>query len=194
MYIMIDNYDSFVYNLCAYFEELGQKLTVVRNDRLNLDALAAEKNLEGIIISPGPRNPEDCGQSSAVVKRFYKTVPILGVCLGHQIIGYSFGADVVKGKKPMHGKITPITHNGTGLFKGLNPIYPVTRYHSLVVDEATLPQTLKVDARSEDGAVMALSHKDYPVYGVQFHPEAILTRHGHSLLKNFTAICDAWRI
>ncbi len=193
MYLMIDNYDSFVYNLCAYFEELGKSLQVIRNDHVNFDAIASAKDLEGIIISPGPKNPEDCGQCVEIVRHFHRDIPILGVCLGHQIIGHTFGAKVVKGHRPMHGKITPITHNHSALFQDIEPTYPVTRYHSLVIDETTLPDFMTVDARSEDGAVMAISHRDHPVYGVQFHPEAVLTHYGHTLLKNFTTICDNWR-
>ncbi|MDO4289400.1 MAG: aminodeoxychorismate/anthranilate synthase component II [Eubacterium sp.] len=193
MYIMIDNYDSFVYNLCAYFKELKKDIQVLRNDQIDIGALAEARDIEGLIISPGPKSPEDCGLSVAAVQSLYKRLPILGVCLGHQIIGHSFGAAVIKGNRPMHGKITPITHNGQGLFKGIDASYPVTRYHSLVVDEATLPDSLVVDAKAEDGAVMAISHKNFPVYGVQFHPEAVLTHNGHQLLENFTKICDAWR-
>jgi anthranilate synthase component 2/para-aminobenzoate synthetase component 2 len=192
MFLMIDNYDSFVYNLTAYLSELGQETLVVRNDAITLDEIE-EMNPEGIIISPGPKNPTDCGICVDIVKRFAGQIPILGVCLGHQIIGYAFGADIVKGKMPMHGKVNNITHSGRGVFTGLPRTYPVTRYHSLVIDPATLPHELQIEATTEDGAIMGVSHKYFPVYGVQFHPEAVLTHYGHELLDNFSKLCAQWR-
>lgn len=192
MYIMIDNYDSFVYNLDAYFKELGQEVEVIRNDAADLSALLKRRDIRGIIISPGPKNPQDCSESAEIVRAFAGRVPILGVCLGHQIIGHVFGADVKKGERPMHGKITPVFHKGRNLFRGLRQEMPVTRYHSLVVAENSLPEVLLIDARSEDGVVMALSHRDYPVYGVQFHPEAVLTESGHAVLNNFIRLCEEW--
>lgn len=193
MFVMIDNYDSFVYNLAAYFQELGREIRVVRNDRVSVEDLAEMKKLEGLVISPGPGRPEDGGVSQEAVRHFTGRIPILGVCLGHQIIGHAFGAGVVRGSRPMHGKVTRICHRGEGLFKGLPESYPVTRYHSLIVERSTVPGQLRVDALSEDGAVMALSHREYPLYGIQFHPEAVLTEYGHELLENFIRICREWR-
>ena len=193
MLVMIDNYDSFVYNLAAYFQELGQEIRVVRNDRVSVEDLAEMKKLEGLVISPGPGRPEDGGVSQEAVRHFTGRIPILGVCLGHQIIGHAFGAGVVRGSRPMHGKVTRICHRGEGLFKGLPESYPVTRYHSLIVERSTVPGQLRVDALSEDGAVMALSHREYPLYGIQFHPEAVLTEYGHELLENFIRICREGR-
>ncbi len=193
MYVMIDNYDSFVYNLAIYFEELGRQVEVIRNDVITpeyLENRMAEGKLEGIIISPGPKGPWDCGRCREIVEQFAGKVPILGVCLGHQIIGYVYGAKVQKGTRPMHGKVTKLHHRGENLFAGLPEDYNVTRYHSLVVQEDSLPPQLQVDARTEDGVVMAVSHRTLPVYGVQFHPEAVLTQYGHELLENFCRICE----
>lgn len=192
MYLMIDNYDSFVYNLKAYIDELNEDVMVVRNDKLTIKEIAKMKNLRGIIISPGPKSPKDCGICTEVVRKFSGKIPILGVCLGHQIIGYEFGGTVEKGEKPMHGKVSKIFHNKSNLFKNLESPYFVTRYHSLVIKEETIPEELTVDARSEDDAVMAISHKEYPVYGVQFHPEAVLTQYGHEILKNFIDLSEEW--
>lgn len=195
MYLMVDNYDSFVYNLARYLEELGKTVEIVRNDRITLakaETMLLSGVLEGILISPGPKSPEDCGNCREIVSKMAGRVPILGVCLGHQIIGHVFGANVVKGKRPMHGKVTPIHTNEQGLFQGLPKTYNVTRYHSLVVSEENFPEVLQVDARTEDGVIMALSHREMPVYGVQFHPEAVLTEYGHELLDNFTKICMEW--
>lgn len=191
MFLCIDNYDSFVYNLSAYFEELGQEILVVRNDKVNLEELAGMKP-EGIVISPGPKNPKSAGLSNEIVQKFINEIPILGVCLGHQVIGYSFGADIVKGKRPMHGKVTKIRHCGKGIFRGLPREYGVTRYHSLVIDKGTLSPDFQVDAWTEDGDIMAISHRKAPVYGVQFHPEAVLTDYGHELLGNFVTISKDW--
>ncbi|WP_394922970.1 anthranilate synthase component II [uncultured Robinsoniella sp.] len=192
MFLCIDNYDSFVYNLSAYFEELGQEILVVRNDKVRLEELSGMKP-EGIIISPGPKNPMSAGLSNEIVRKFINEIPILGVCLGHQVIGYSFGADIVKGKRPMHGKVTKIRHSGKGIFHGLPREYGVTRYHSLVIDRKTLPADFQVDAWTEDGDIMAISHREAPVFGVQFHPEAVLTDYGHELLGNFITISKEWR-
>lgn len=193
MYVMIDNYDSFVYNLAIYFQEIGREVTVVRNDEISfswLDELLQSGNLEGIIISPGPKGPWDCGRSAEIVKEYTGRVPILGVCLGHQIIGYVFGSRVEKGSRPMHGKVSRIHTSGRNLFHGLPTEFEVTRYHSLVVQEEALPAQLQVDARTQDGVIMAVSHRSEPVYGVQFHPEAVLTEYGHELLHNFCEICE----
>ena len=195
MYVMVDNYDSFVYNLAVYLRELGREVMLVRNDRVSirmLELLHRECGLEGIIISPGPKSPLDCGASGEIVRGMAGRVPILGVCLGHQIIGHVFGASVKKGVRPMHGKVTEIRHNRKGLFQELPDTYEVTRYHSLIVCEEGLPDCLQVDARSSDGTIQAISHRTLPVYGVQFHPEAVLTQYGHELLRNFIKICEEW--
>lgn len=195
MYLIVDNYDSFVYNLSVYFEELGCSTVVLRSDSPELKTFLKNcTDLEGIVLSPGPKSPKDSLSCVQLVQTYKSTLPILGVCLGHQIIGYSFGAQIIKGKSPMHGKITAITHNGRGLFKTLPPSYQVTRYHSLILDPSTLPDCLQLDACAEDGAIMGIHHKNYPVYGVQFHPEAVLTDHGHSLLNNFVQVCNDWRM
>ena len=192
MYLMIDNYDSFVYNLKAYLDDLNEDVKVVRNDKITIEEITEMKDLKGIIISPGPKSPKDSGICTSVVRKFAGKIPILGVCLGHQIIGYEFGAVVEKGERPMHGKVTKIFHNNDNLFRNIESPYNVTRYHSLVINEESMPKELKVDARSEDGAVMAVSHVKYPVYGVQFHPEAVLTQYGHELLRNFIILSKEW--
>lgn len=189
MYLMIDNFDSFVYNLRAYFEEIGREILVKRCDELSLAEIES-LHPEGIILSPGPKRPQDASLCVDTVKRFQGKIPILGVCLGHQVIGYCAGASVGRGRIPMHGKITSIRHNGTGCFAGLPEIFSVTRYHSLTVQPDSLPDTYRIDAVSDDGAVMAISHRLFPVYGVQFHPEAVLTEYGHELLENFCRIAE----
>lgn len=192
MYFMIDNYDSFVYNLYAYMIENGQEVLVRRADEVDIDELW-DLDLEGIIISPGPKRPEDAVESRRILETFQGIVPILGVCLGHQLIGEHYGARVCHGKRPVHGKISNISHDGMGLFRGLPKSYKVTRYHSLVVDGADIPQALRVTATTEDGIIMGLKHEYYPIYGVQFHPEAVLTEYGHEILQNFHEICQDWR-
>ena len=194
MYLMIDNYDSFVYNLACYFRECHAKVDLVRNDRITLEGIERQlHNLDGIILSPGPKSPSDCGICKEIVERFQNRIPILGVCLGHQIIGAVYGANIQKGRTPVHGKVHEIVNSQTGLFSGLPESYFVTRYHSLVVDRETLPSTLSVDAHTADGVIMAMHHRQYPVYGVQFHPEAVLTEYGHPLIQNFMHICKKWR-
>lgn len=196
MYIMIDNYDSFVYNLAAYFKELEEEIRVIRNDEIEIDylnQLLITKQLQGLIISPGPKSPNDCGNSLSIIQNFAGLVPILGVCLGHQIIAHAFGCTVVKGERPMHGKVTPINHSGKHLFKDLSSQFKVTRYHSLIVSPHTLPSCLLVDAYDLSGTIMAIAHKKHPIFGVQFHPEAILTEYGHELIKNFCDICNDWK-
>ena len=191
MYLMIDNYDSFVYNLKAYFEELGKDILVRRSDRISLDKI--EKiHPEGIILSPGPKRPWDASVCVETVRRFQGKIPILGVCLGHQVLGFCSGATVEKGERPMHGKVTRVYHNGTGLFEGLPETFKVTRYHSLIVKEKTIPEDYRVDSIAEDGAVMGISHRTLPLYGVQFHPEAVLTEYGHELLNNFCKIAEQY--
>ena len=160
---------------------------------LSLKRLCLQGELDGIILSPGPKSPRDCGQCLEVLEQMAGLVPILGVCLGHQIIGYAWKAQVVKGKRPMHGKVTPIQTSQKRLFQKLPKQFQVTRYHSLVVSPESLPDCLEVDAKSDDGAIMALSHRSLPVYGVQFHPEAVLTEYGHELLNNFITLCEEWR-
>ncbi len=189
MLLMIDNYDSFTYNLVQYFGELGQDVKVVRNDAMTVAEIAALKP-ERIVISPGPCTPNEAGVSLEVLEKLSGTVPILGVCLGHQSLGQAFGGEVVRARTIMHGKTSPIRHKGVGVFAGLPDPFEATRYHSLVVRRETLPDCLEVTAWTEhaDGSVdeiMGLRHKTLPVEGVQFHPESILTQHGHDMLRNF---------
>ena len=189
MYLMIDNYDSFVYNLKAYFQELGRDILVRRSDEITLADIQAMQP-QGIILSPGPKRPWDAQLCVDTVKRFGGKIPLLGVCLGHQVLGHCAGATVEKGVRPMHGKVTRVHHNGTGLFAGLPREFDVTRYHSLVVRQDTLPEDYQVDCVAEDGAVMGLSHRTLPLFGVQFHPEAVLTQYGHELLENFCRLAE----
>ncbi len=184
MLLLIDNYDSFVYNLARYVSELGWEREVVRNDAITLKEIEALAPTH-IIISPGPCTPNEAGISNAVIRHFGPRIPILGVCLGHQCIGQVYGGKVVRAGRPMHGKTSPITHDGLGVFRGLPSPLRVTRYHSLVVDRQTFPTDLKITANSPDGEIMALRHRVHPVVGVQFHPEAVLTDSGHQLLSNF---------
>ena len=189
MYLMIDNYDSFVYNLKAYIQELGREILVKRCDEITLEEIE-HMQPEGIILSPGPKRPWDAELCMEVTERFQGQIPILGVCLGHQVLGHCCGAVVQKGERPMHGKVTELKNNGTGVFAGLPEKYKVTRYHSLVVKKESVPEEYQIDAVSEEGAVMGISHKTWPVYGVQFHPEAVLTEYGHELLENFCRIAE----
>ena len=189
MLLMIDNYDSFTYNLVQYLQALGAEVRVERNDALTVDEIQ-KLAPHRIVISPGPRTPNDAGVSMEVIERLGPTIPILGVCLGHQSIGQVYGGDVIRAGLIMHGKTSKIRHEGKGVFAGLPDGYEATRYHSLVVDKTTLPAALEITAwtENEDGSmeeIMGLRHREYPVEGVQFHPESILTQHGHALLKNF---------
>jgi anthranilate synthase component 2 len=187
--VMIDNYDSFTYNLVQYFGELGSNVTVVRNDQLTVDdleRLAPDK----IVISPGPCTPKEAGISVATIKKFAGRIPILGVCLGHQSIGYAFGGNIIHAKSIMHGKTSQVYHRNEGVFKGLSNPFTATRYHSLVIDQATLPACLETTAwtQNEEGGIdeiMGVRHLTQDIEGVQFHPESILTEHGHDLLRNF---------
>lgn len=188
MFLMIDNYDSFVYNLVHYFLELGEQIEIYRNDALTIEKIY-ELNPEGIIISPGPKDPSETGICEEVIRTFATQIPIFGVCLGHQAIAYVHGADVVKGARPMHGKISEATHNGQGIFSGIPSPVKVTRYHSLVVDPATLSDDFIISATSEDGAIMGIKHRTLLLEGVQFHPEAVLTEYGHDMIKNYVAWC-----
>ena len=185
MILMIDNYDSFTYNLVQYFGELGADMKVFRNDALSVADIHTMKP-EKIVISPGPGRPEDAGISVAIIKELAGKVPILGVCLGHQGIGYAYGGKIINAKRLMHGKTSMIEHDGKDLFKGLPCPFEATRYHSLVIDRATLPDCLQVTAwTTDDGELMGVRHKSLPVWGVQFHPESILTKEGKNILKNF---------
>jgi anthranilate synthase component II len=182
--LVIDNYDSFVHNLARYFEQLGHEVRVVRNTAVNAASIESLRP-DALVLSPGPCTPERAGNTIELVRRFYQRLPILGICLGHQTIAAALGGRIVRAKEPIHGRTSPIGHDGRGLFAGLpNPLLGC-RYHSLVVDEATLPDCLEVTARTPDGTIMALEHRDYPVVGLQFHPESILTECGFQLLAAF---------
>lgn len=184
MILLIDNYDSFTYNLVHYLGELGARVTVWRNDMISVeDALALKP--DAVVLSPGPGRPESAGISLDLVRNAPADLPILGVCLGHQTIGQVFGADIVRAEELMHGKMSPVRHAGTGVFDGLPDGFSATRYHSLTVAPASVPDVLEVTARTEDGVIMGLQHRDRPVHGVQFHPESIASEHGHALLGNF---------
>ncbi|WP_096702271.1 aminodeoxychorismate/anthranilate synthase component II [Magnetospirillum sp. 15-1] len=184
MFLLIDNYDSFTYNLWHYLGELGAEVAVKRNDAVTVDQVLAMRP-QGIVISPGPCDPDKAGICLDLIKRAAGTIPLFGVCLGHQAIGQAFGGKVVRAPKAMHGKVDSITHDGSGVFKGLPSPFRATRYHSLVVEKDSFPDCLHVSAWSGDGLVMGLVHKDLPVWGVQFHPESIETEHGHAMLRNF---------
>ena len=189
MLLMIDNYDSFTYNLVQYLQSLGAEVKVVRNDAMSVDEIA-KLAPERIVISPGPCTPNEAGVSLEIIERLGANTPILGVCLGHQSIGQAYGGHVIRAGRIMHGKTSRIRHEGKGVFAGLPDAYEATRYHSLVVERSSLPDALEVTAwtENEDGSfeeIMGLRHREYPVEGVQFHPESILTEHGHALLKNF---------
>ena len=182
--LVVDNYDSFVYNLVQYLGELGAEPVVFRNDAITVDE-AADLGADAVLISPGPGRPADAGISNAVIERLGRDTPLLGVCLGHQCIGEVFGGDVVRAPEIMHGKTSMVRHTGEGVMEGLPNPFEATRYHSLVVDRATLPGVLDVTAETEDGVIMGLRHRTLPVEGVQFHPESILTTEGRTLLANF---------
>ncbi|MFO7188652.1 MAG: aminodeoxychorismate/anthranilate synthase component II [Pseudomonadota bacterium] len=184
MLLMIDNYDSFTYNLVQYLGELGEDVRVYRNDEITLEEierLAPDR----IVVSPGPCTPNEAGISVPLIRHFAGRIPILGVCLGHQSIGQAFGGKVVHAQKVMHGKTSAVRHRDVGVFQGLPQAFRVTRYHSLAIERASLPDCLEITAESEDGEIMGVRHKEFPVEGVQFHPESILTEHGHQLLRNF---------
>ena len=184
MLLMIDNYDSFTFNLVQYFGELGEDVRTYRNDEITLEQIE-KLNPTRICISPGPCTPHEAGVSVPVLKHFAGKLPILGVCLGHQSIGAAFGGKVIRAKEVMHGKTSPIQHTGVGVFKDLPSPYTIIRYHSLAIERESLPDCLEVTAWTEDGEIMGVRHKDYAIEGVQFHPESILSEHGHALLKNF---------
>lgn len=187
MYLLIDNYDSFVYNLYHYFGELGAEMEVKRNDAVAVQEALALKP-KGIVISPGPCDPDQAGICLALIEAATGKLPILGVCLGHQAIGQAMGGKVIRAPVPMHGKVSEIHHEGSDVFQGLPNPFPATRYHSLIVERKTLPDCLRVTAETEDGLIMGLAHKDLPIYGVQFHPESIASEHGHTVLRNFLTL------
>ena len=181
---MIDNYDSFTYNIVQYFAELGQEVLVKCNDEIDLVGIEALKP-DYIVVGPGPCSPKEAGVSVDVIRHFAGKIPVLGVCLGHQSMGYALGGDIVRAQTLMHGKVSAVQHTGTGVFAGLpNPV-TCTRYHSLVIDRASLPDCLEITAWTDDGEIMGVRHKTLPLEGVQFHPEALLTEHGHDMLRNF---------
>jgi anthranilate synthase/aminodeoxychorismate synthase-like glutamine amidotransferase len=182
--VVVDNYDSFTYNLVQYLQELGAEVEVYRNDRITVNGIAA-RHPEAIVISPGPKRPDDAGITLETVRVFSGRVPILGVCLGHQAIGQAFGGRVIGAPTLMHGKTSPIAHDGRTIYRGLPNPFEATRYHSLVVDPTSVPRELEVSARTEDGVIMGLRHRAHPTEGVQFHPESVLTDEGKRLLKNF---------
>jgi len=187
MLLIIDNYDSFTYNLVQYFGELGAEPVVKRNDEISIAEIEALKP-EAVVISPGPCTPKEAGISNDVISQIGPHLPVLGVCLGHQCIGHVYGGAVVRAGRLMHGKTSPILHDGTGVFADLPSPFEATRYHSLIIDPPTMPDVLVVNAHTAEGEIMGVRHKEYPIHGVQFHPESILTRHGKDLLKNFLRI------
>jgi anthranilate synthase/aminodeoxychorismate synthase-like glutamine amidotransferase len=188
--LLIDNYDSFVHNLARYVRELGEETLVKRNDAISVAGIAALRP-EAIIVSPGPCTPREAGVSNAAIAALGATIPILGVCLGHQCLAEALGGRVVRAARPRHGKTSPIHHDGSGLFAGIPSPFDATRYHSLIVERASLPESLEVVATTPDDEIMALRHRAWPVWGVQFHPESVLTQHGHALLRNFLALREA---
>lgn len=192
MIVLIDNYDSFTFNLVHYLGGLGAEVAVHRNDAVTADEVIAMKP-EAIVLSPGPCTPNEAGICLDLIDKASETIPILGVCLGHQAIGQAFGGDVVRAPKPVHGKLSDIRHQGQSVFRGINGPFKATRYHSLVVARDTMPDDLAVTAETDDGLVMGLAHKSRPVHGVQFHPESIASEHGHLLLKNFIELAQAFQ-
>jgi anthranilate synthase/aminodeoxychorismate synthase-like glutamine amidotransferase len=189
MILMIDNYDSFTYNLVQYIGQLGGDVVVHRNDKIAIDEIQGMKP-DAICLSPGPCTPKEAGICIEVIKQLYSTIPILGVCLGHQAIGYAFGAEVVRAERLMHGKTSQITNDGRTIFQGLPNPFVAGRYHSLLVERNSLPDCLEISAETEQGEIMGIRHKEYPVEGIQFHPESVLTPNGKRILKNFLAMID----
>jgi anthranilate synthase component 2 len=187
--LMIDNYDSFTYNLVQYLGELGAEVDVVRNDEADVEALMARAG-DGLVISPGPGTPDDAGVSVAAIQAFGAAgIPVFGVCLGHQSIGAAYGARIVRAASIMHGKVSTVTHDGRGVFSGLPERFEATRYHSLVIEESSVPEILEISAHTDDGEIMGVRHRSLPIEGVQFHPESIMTGEGKALLGNFLARC-----
>jgi len=191
MIVLIDNYDSFTFNLFHYFGGLGAEVVVRRNDKITADEVIG-MDPDAIVLSPGPCTPNEAGICLALIAEVAPRIPILGVCLGHQAIGQAFGGAVVRAPVPVHGKLSEIRHHGVGVFRGINGGFKATRYHSLVVERATLPNDLEVTAETHDGLIMGLAHRSFPVHGVQFHPESIASEHGHLILRNFIDIGAAW--
>ncbi len=189
MILMIDNYDSFTYNLVQYLGQLGEEVAVRRNDAITLDEIEA-MNPEAIFLSPGPCSPEKAGITIDVIRRFHRRVPLMGVCLGHQAIGQAFSGRVVRAGRIMHGKTSPILNDGRTIFQGLPSPFPAGRYHSLIVERETLPDCLEVSAETEEGEIMGLRHREWPVEGIQFHPESILTPSGKRIIRNFLQLID----
>ena len=188
MILMIDNYDSFTYNLVQYLGQLGVETAVYRNDEITVEDIEALRP-DAIFLSPGPRSPKDAGVTVDSIKRFHRTIPIMGICLGHQAIGYAFGAEVVRAERIMHGKTSPILNDGQTIYQGLPNPLTACRYHSLILQRDSLPDCLMVTAETAEGEVMGIRHREYPVEGVQFHPESILTTNGKRIIKNFLAMC-----
>ena len=191
MIVLIDNYDSFTFNLFHYLGGLGADVVVHRNDKITVDAVMA-MDPDAIVLSPGPRTPSDAGICLDLIAAAGPKIPVLGVCLGHQAIGQAFGGDVVRAPEPLHGKLSLIRHQGRSVFRGLNHAFRATRYHSLIVRRETLPDALEITAETEDGLVMGLAHRDRPVHGVQFHPESIASENGHQILANFLLLAADW--
>ena len=187
MILMIDNYDSFTYNLVQYLGQLGQDVVVYRNDGITIDEIR-RLTPDAIFLSPGPCTPKEAGITVDVIREFHKSVPIMGVCLGHQAIGYTFGGNVIRAGRLMHGKTSQILHDGNSIFKGLPNPFTAGRYHSLLVEKVSLPSCLEISAETEEGEIMGIRHQEYPVEGIQFHPESILTPHGKRIIKNFLDI------
>lgn len=187
MLLLIDNYDSFTWNLYHYLGELGAEVAVHRNDAISVEEAIALRP-EGIVLSPGPCDPDKAGICLEIIERAAREIPLLGVCLGHQAVGQAFGGRIVRAPQPLHGKVSSVSHSGKGIFAGLPSPMQVTRYHSLMVERETLPRELEITAESEDGVIMGLQHRELPVHGVQFHPESIASEHGHQLLRNFLSL------
>ncbi|WP_411168210.1 anthranilate synthase component II [Clostridium sp. MB05] len=192
MLLMIDNYDSFVFNLVRYIEELGEEVLIYRNDKITIEEIKY-LDIDGIIISPGPKAPKDAGISLDIIHSFKGVKPILGICLGHQCIGHYFSSSVIKGKEPVHGKISYIKHSNNDIFKDVKNPLRVTRYHSLIIDDRDISKDLEVTAYTEDRVIMGVKHKKYPIYGVQFHPEAEMTEEGHKIIKNFIDVAKNFK-
>jgi anthranilate synthase component 2 len=193
MIILIDNYDSFTFNLFHYLGGLGAEVRVHRNDKITVHGIVAMEP-DAIVLSPGPCTPNEAGICLALISEAAPRIPILGVCLGHQAIGQAFGGRVVRAPAPVHGKLSEISHQGEGVFSGINGGFKATRYHSLVVERATLPSDLEVTAETDGGLIMGLAHRAFPVHGVQFHPESIASEHGHLILRNFLDLATAWNV
>jgi anthranilate synthase component 2 len=191
MIVLIDNYDSFTFNLVQYLGGLAAEVTVYRNDKVAVENVISPVP-EAIVLSPGPCTPNDAGICLDLIRRGAPQIPMLGVCLGHQAIGQAFGGAVVRAPAPVHGKLSEVRHRGTGLFRGINGPFKATRYHSLVVERGTMPEVLTITAETDDGLVMGLAHKSLPLHGVQFHPESIASEHGHLILKNFLDLAAQW--